>query len=588
MFARSIVSSAGIRGAFLGALACGLTLIGSPISENASGQQPVNPQPVRFDRAAIDRAIQQGVSFLRKSQHPQGHWGDGTGPNSDKGWAVGYTCLAGLALAECGVSTSDPGLRLAASGIRGYAHELDSTYEVALAILFLDRLGEKSDTKIIQMLAARLIAAQTPTGGWGYKTPKYSSSEGTALLQAIRRFSPPFPPASLSVRERPGSLALCIKASEDTFFRAPAAFDPSSARRSAIGSLPTKMKKLPVLFDPGALIQEDPKEKRNDPTTGTTDNSNTHFAILGLWAARRHDVPTDRTLALMAHRFRTSQGAGGSWTYDFVRGGADGAPQMTCIALLGLAIGHVINPDAAIRPEKDPKVVNAFAALTPRIGEPTGRSDNRPAIKDAGGLYFLWAMERIAVLYDVRQLDKKDWYKWGAEILVGHQAADGSWSEEGGYPGQHPILNTALALLFLKRANLTPDLSRRLSVDTELLTSKVDNKVAPKPAPTPPTPSPTPTPVVTEPPKQESPPPKRTEPTVAAAAPENSPVPPPAKSESNSGVWIALLTALALVGGGLVFFGFRKSRQAAADEDDEDEKPRRKNKKKRPIPIDDE
>src|SRR6185503_19821346 len=107
----------------------------------------------------------------RKAQHPQGHWGDGTGPNSDKGWAVGYTCLAGLALVECGVPTSDPGIRLAASRIRGYAHELDSTYEVALAILFLDRLGEKSDSKIIQMLAARLIAAQTATGGWGYKTP---------------------------------------------------------------------------------------------------------------------------------------------------------------------------------------------------------------------------------------------------------------------------------------------------------------------------------------------------------------------------------------------------------------------------------
>ena len=278
--------------------------------------------------------------------------------------------------------TSDPGIRLAASGIRGYAHELDSTYEVALAILFLDRLGEKSDSKIIQMLAARLIAAQTATGGWGYKTPKLTASEGSTLLHAIRRFSPPAPPrrrAFANDRDRSAS------ASRHRRIRsfAPPAFDPSSARRSAMSSLPAKMKKLPVLFDPGSLIQEDPKEKRNDPTTGTTDNSNSHFAILGLWAAHRHDVPTDRTLTLMAHRFRTSQGPGGGWTYDFVRGGADGAAQMTCIALLGLAIGHVISPDAAVRPEKDPKVVNAFAALTPRIGEPTGRSDNRPSIKDA-------------------------------------------------------------------------------------------------------------------------------------------------------------------------------------------------------------
>ena len=51
------------------------------------------------------------------------------------------------------------------------------------------------------------------------------------------------------------------------------------------------MKRLPVLQDKSSLILEDPKEKRHDPTTGTTDNSNTHFAIIGLWAARKHDVP---------------------------------------------------------------------------------------------------------------------------------------------------------------------------------------------------------------------------------------------------------------------------------------------------------
>ena len=93
-----------------------------------------------------------------------------------------------------------------------------------------------------------------------------------------------------------------------------------------MSSLPAKMKKLPVLFDPGSLIQEDPKEKRNDPTTGTTDNSNTHFAILGFVGGAPHDVPTDRA-SFMAHRFRTSQGPDGAGTYDYVRGGANGPPR---------------------------------------------------------------------------------------------------------------------------------------------------------------------------------------------------------------------------------------------------------------------
>jgi cell division septation protein DedD len=332
-----------------------------------------------------------------------------------------------------------------------------------------------------------------------------------------------------------------------------------------------------VVRDKETLILEDPKDKGSEPTTGSTDNSNTHFAILGLWAARRHDVPTDRSFALLVQRFQTSQGDNGTWAYNYTRGGANGPLQMTCVALLGLAIGHVLTPDPAVRPEKDPRVVSAFAALSPRIGEPAGRFDERPSIKDAGGLYFLWAMERIAVLYDVRQLDKKDWYRWGAEILIGHQSPDGSWSEDGGYHGQSPTLNTAFALMFLKRANLTPDLTRRLAVDTAALTAKVDTTVKP-PAPTPkPMES---TPVVVEPP----PPPKEVpEPTRTEEKPAPTPTPaatttPAPKEDSSGWIWIAMFVLVALVGGGLVVFGIQRSRANGVEEE---ERPRKKGVKKR-------
>jgi hypothetical protein len=562
----------------LAILVLGLVLLTTLSAAPAPPQQPELPPAAQvlppLDPVAVDRAVRQGVDYLRRAQHPDGHWGAGTGPGSDKGWAVGYTCLAGLALVECGVPASDPGLKVAASGIRHYANDLDSTYEVALAILFLDRMGEKRDTRTIQTLAARLIAGQTATGGWGYKVPKHTTVESAQLLAAIRRFSPPLPPAPPSVRERPGSMGLCIKAADDAFFRAPAPFDSVNARKQGISSLPTKMKQLPVLFDTEALILDEPKDQRSD-------NSNTHFAILGLWAARKHDVPADRSFRLLGQRFHTSQGKDGSWAYEYVRGGANGPAQMTCVALLGLAIGHVLNPDAAVRPEMDPKVVNAFAALSPRIGEPAGRFDNRPTIKEVGGLYFLWAMERIAVLYDVRQLDKKDWYRWGAEILIGHQAVDGSWTEDGGYHGQHPALNTAFALLFLKRANLTPDLSRRLTVDTAALTAKVDDKVSPRPVMPPIVKEPEPTPVVIEPPppKKEVPMPTRPVMPPSTTPVVETPAPTPAKSDPNNGLWVALLVVLAVAGGGLVFFGVRRVRSRADDE----EEPRKKKGAKKKV-----
>ena len=521
---RIVVTPFSLRATCLGLLGVALLLIAARPTRPALGQEPLKepakappkepaakekPKDVMsLDQAALDRSIQMGVDFLRRTQNPQGHWGTGTGPGGGKGWAVGYTCLAGLALVECGVPTTDPGLRNALSGIRRHADELENTYEVSLAILFLDRMGDKSDKRLIQMLAGRLISAQTPTGGWGYNTTKYTSAESATLIAALRRFSPPQTDPPPSPRARPGTLGLCFKSADDTQLRPPPPFDAARSRKAAVDSLPSKMKKLPVVRDKEALILEDPKDKGSEPTTGSTDNSNTHFAILGLWAARRHDVPTDRSFALLVQRFQTSQGGNGTWAYNYARGGANGPLQMTCVALLGLAIGHVLTPDPAVRPEKDPRVVNAFAALSPRIGEPAGRFDDRPSIKDAGGLYFLWAMERIAVLYDVRQLDKKDWYRWGAEILIGHQSPDGSWSEDGGYHGQSPTLNTAFALMFLKRANLTPDLTRRLAVDTAALTAKVDTTVKPPP------PKPMePTPVAVEPPPtpKEVPPPTRTE-----------------------------------------------------------------------------
>jgi hypothetical protein len=357
----------------------------------------------------------------------------------------------------------------------------------------------------------------------------------------------------------------------------PPPFDPVKARAAALANLPPAMKRLPVFADGDRPLADDPKDKGHEPLDPTTDNSNTHFGMLALWAARKHDVPADRTLALLNRRFRTSQGPGGTWSYAFASKGANGSGAMTCVALVGIAIGHVIQPDVNVRPEDDKVVLNAFVALSRQVGEPAGRTDNRPAVKDVGGLYFLWAMERVAVLYDVQQLGKKDWYKWGAEILICHQKADGSW-DEGGYHGQHPALNTCFALMFLKRANLTPDLSRRLTVDTTALTTQVDDKVAPKiepPKPSPKVEEPPPEPEPTPPPKTETPKPEpkaQPAPATESLAQTNPP-------EKKSGlVWVILGALLAaLVGGFVAFLVARKMKEKA----EEDEKPRKKKAKKK-------
>src|SRR5438046_3239026 len=176
----------------------------------ATGQAtPLTPA----EQTAINIAIDRGVEYLRGVQNPNGSWGPGTGPGSDKGWGPGYTALAGLALAESGVPTSDPGLKRAADRIRGAAPVLSHTYEVALAILFLDRIGDKKDERVIQQLAARLIVSQTATGGWGYKVATGISPD--AVLGPLRRLNPPQPADPPSPRSPPPSPGLCRKMGDD-------------------------------------------------------------------------------------------------------------------------------------------------------------------------------------------------------------------------------------------------------------------------------------------------------------------------------------------------------------------------------------
>src|SRR5205814_6830000 len=63
------------------------------------------------------------------------------------------------------------------------------------------------------------------------------------------------------------------------------------------------------------------------------DNSNTQFAIMAVWVARKHGLPVDRTLAMVEARFRGSQNDDGSWGYTEHSG--ERPDSMTCAGLLG-------------------------------------------------------------------------------------------------------------------------------------------------------------------------------------------------------------------------------------------------------------
>ena len=567
------------RLASLFALALGIATV---MGEACSFAQPVDVLP-QLDPEVVKTAIDKGVAYLRKSQNPGGSWGPGSGAGAGGGWAVGYTCLAGITLIECGVPATAPELKKAATVVRSYYSQLDSTYEVALGILFLDRMKDKQDKKAIEFLAARLIAAQTSTGGWGYRTPRTGAPEAEQMLVTLRKLNPPPPPTVASPWERPNRVGLCIKMNEEVRTKLviePPKLDEEKKKAQLSSLVPTNLRRYPVFVTDDILALPMPTDKGSDPDGASTDNSNVHFAILGLWAARRSQVPVERSFNLLTKRFQQSQASDGSWAYRFYKGGVNGQGRgaMTGVALLGLAIGHALGLD---RDPNDPggklqteRLVDGFVFLSSKVGNAVGNLENRPTPKDVGGLYFLWAMERVAVLYDLPSLGNKDWYRWGAEILLAHQEADGQW-ENGGFHGDHPVISTSMALMFLKRANLTNDLSKRALIDRDQLTKKVEDKLPTSKPVAPPPQTASEEVVVEAPPPDVKPTPKIEAPKVAAVKTE-APAPAPPPKENSGGGWIYLLLGLLAVGGLVGFLVYRKFQNG---HDDDEDRPRKKRKK---------
>ncbi len=169
--------------------------------------------------------------------------------------------------------------------------------------------------------------------------------------------------------------------------------------------------------------------------------------------------------------FTASQNNDGGWGYTPRAGSTN---TMTSVGLLGLAMGHGAAPeiirfnpkdpkDLLIKPAlEDPKIQSGLQAFARNIGEPRFEKNANFPMQN---LYFLWSLERVAMLYDLKTIGGKDWYGWGAQILVHNQQANGSWPTAH-YHGNNPPLNTCFALLFLKRSNLVQDLTNNLRLYT--------------------------------------------------------------------------------------------------------------------------
>lgn len=424
------------------------------------------------DQAKVNQAIAKGVKYLK--QHPPKR-----GSPHFAGHQAGVQALWGLTLLECGVSGSDAQLQKIAADLRKLLPKLNQTYDLGLTILFFDRLGEHQDYRRIQTLALRLIAGQDPSGGWTYACPLLSVPDEEMFYVRLQKHRPDSPLSALEVEEiddeqmvtlneqRPVSEVLLIP--DQTIRELPPALVPLHQRSFSTLGKNGKQKLTSTLRQHHTLKPIPPQKKLN--LAGRTDNSNTQFAILGLWTARRYQIPMDQALILMVKRFRKSQRADGTWTYRVSGGfGASSDLAMTCTGMLGLAVGRgliaeMVKPNGKANvPLRDKTLNKGMKALGKKLDEKGPQSWRKQAMN----LYALWSLERVGVLYQRRHFGRTDWYREIALRLVKEQRPTGSWAPRGrSYPGTHEHLDTCFALLILKRSNLTPGLSERLLVVEE-------------------------------------------------------------------------------------------------------------------------
>lgn len=515
----------------------------------------------------IDEAIARGVQYLKNESLPNG------------GHVIGRAALRGLTLLECGVPANDLVIQQIALLVRNGVKDLRETYDSSLAILFLDRLGDSRDTPFIQVLALRLVAGQTMSGGWNYPVPPLDLPEMQQLITFLQLTRPKLrtptplvrndpPPFLVPLTERPvlqtplpnenGPLPNPLDKKSDPPLPTPIHDDPllnlrtllpglhlpefpNSLEKNGTNSLPKSKKNgdlkqkatpnqpkspdgsasspvreiadpRPVVTIPKSSEEKPaptkpkirPKSRIDAPANGQVippqslaarlrelpvvlsqtkergkivlpeggrdDNSNSQFALLALWAARRHGVATERVLFLAEQRYRQWQNSDGGWGYQ--RGQAS-SPAMTGVGLLGLAMGHgadfeLAAKDHAMAPAyTDPAIERGLARFATFIGSP--EPDGKKALIQ--NLYFLWSVERVAMLYKLRNIGGKDWYGWGAQSLLVNQNADGSWVSAS-YPGSHDkSIDSCFALLFLRRSNLVEDLAtnitQRIAVDAK-------------------------------------------------------------------------------------------------------------------------
>jgi hypothetical protein len=197
-----------------------------------------------------------------------------------------------------------------------------------------------------------------------------------------------------------------------------------------------------------------PKAGSGDPAG---DNSHSQYAALGLRACMEANVLVPKeTLERALAWWRKSQNPDGAWGYDaegLINPNDNQGPQAYDSSSYGSmtvgAVGSICILQHLLGKEwkDDPNVAKGLKWLEQNY---TVRGNPKKA-HDV--YYYLYALERMGVLYGTETVGPHEWYPDGAQELLRMQNDDGGWRRFPGdtQPTLDDIARTCFAILFLRR-----------------------------------------------------------------------------------------------------------------------------------------
>jgi hypothetical protein len=323
----------------------------------------------------LQRAIKEGVRFLKAQQRADGSWDD-----ADIEARTGTTSLATLALLAAGEPPVQGEVASALKYLRGFtANDLRSTYAVALQTM--------------------VFAAADPAA---YRAQIASNARWLQLGQI-----------------RPGDRVNW----------------------------------------PGSWTYS-PLKTRNG------DSSNTHYALLGLEAARDAGVQVHPAVWALSRNFwEQAQRQDGGWGYT-PNSAVRATGSMTCAGISSL----IITRPSMVRESLSGNKVQGCVPPPRKRSAPKNpamageghlhagldwlqqhlRVDENPGAGQQWRYYYLRDLQLAGRFSRRRFFGEQDWYQKGAEKLIQDQdAAGGFWEGVGPVEGQGRVVATSFALLFL-------------------------------------------------------------------------------------------------------------------------------------------